>query len=427
MHLKKRLLFSVIFFAVAFFVILAASYFFFTTEGSDKIVKAAFSRFMPYKSFSFEKIKGTLAQKLVYDGLVLNGLEFFPEGSILKVQNLDIALSAIDISALSVKIVNGVLKIQGFENIFFDGLFEKGQLDINLYSKNINIRDIVILLNGDRELKKADGTLGDVDVYIKGPVSEPRLSGLFRINTVTFNNFYIANSDVSCDLGVTDVGKEPKLTGSLLLQGGEISGPKTAVIKIKDALIIFKGPVDNPSLDVKGTSSVEKTKIDIVLKGSLKNPVLKLSSVPPLSQERLLVMLATGKSWKGTEDALKQGQLSADLVKDFLDYFIFSGAGSRLAAFFGITDLSVTYDKDKKGVGVKKSISDKIDATYAIEQSASNNSQQTVTQKIGGEYKVTDKVTLGAEKDLVLSNATNQAQGAQKTGESVNIKFKTNF
>ena len=78
---------------------------------------------------------------------------------------------------------------------------------------------------------------------------------------------------------------------------------------------------------------------------------------------------------------LGQGKVSPDLAGDFIDYFVFGGSGARLSEQLGIRGFSVKYDKNKKGLEVKKAISDKLEASYGVEQSQAKEQQLKTTQK----------------------------------------------
>ena len=427
MCIKKKYLSSILiltFIGVIFFL---AYYFFFTTKGSSSITKAALSKYLGSKDIDIKEVKGNLAQTLTYEDILIKDIKFLPKGNILRIKKIDISLTLLNLSTPTVKIHNGTLRVPNFDIILFYGSFKKGKFDINLYSKNIAVGEALDLFTKSSDLKKISGTIRDLDAYIKGEPLEPELVGTFRIDKLTRNNFSITNSPGSFNFKLKDIKDELKLFGSLSLNSGAISGPKTAVINIQESKVIFNGVPKNLSLDLKGTSTVEGIKINITLKGTPEKPELKLISDPPRSQERLLIMLVTGKSWKGAEGALNQGQLSADLAKDFVDYFFFTGTGSKLAQRLGLSDFSVTFEKDKKGVNFKKAVSEKIDASYAVEQSQEKEGEAIVTQKVGGEYKITDSISISAEKELKQNNGADQIQEKNKTDDKVILKFKKEF
>ena len=140
-----------------------------------------------------------------------------------------------------------------------------------------------------------------------------------------------------------------------------------------------------------------------------------------------MVMLATGKRWKGAEASLNNAVISPDLTADFIDYFVFGGMGSKIARQFGISDISLKIDKQTTGIGIKKEVSEKAEISYGIEQSQAKEKEPTVTQKVGGEYKITESVSVEAEKELKQDNETEKTQDKAQTDDKVLIKFKKEF
>ncbi|MBU1147745.1 MAG: translocation/assembly module TamB, partial [Candidatus Omnitrophica bacterium] len=173
-------------------------------------------------------------------------------------------------------------------------------------------------------------------------------------------------------------------------------------------------------------SNVEGIKINIALKGAMKEPDIKLSSEPSFPKERLLLMLATNKSWKMTEGALVKGQMSPDVAKDFLDYFLFAGSGGRLAQYFGLKDVTFQLNGKTKGAGVKKDVTNNLDVRYAIEKEEAKEKNGSTVQKLGSEYKFTDTIAVDAERELKQEKA-NEEQDKATSDDRVLLKYKKSF
>jgi autotransporter translocation and assembly factor TamB len=271
--------------------------------------------------------------------------------------------------------------------------------------------------------------IGNLDVYIKGSFLEPQLSGELQIETLSHNGFSITNCPVALNLQLTDIKDELKIFGTISLSSATITGPKETSVNLQESSIMFNGDPEKPSFDLKGDSTVAGTKINIVLKGTLKKPELKLTSEPPLPQEQLLVMLATGKGWKGAGQSLGSGHVSADLAADFIDYFAFGGMGSKIAKQLGISEVSLKFDKETRGIELKKEITDKSVLTYGVEQAQTKEKETSVTQTVGGEYKVTEAVSVEAEREFKQNNTAEQTQEQDKpqTEDKVLLKYKKEF
>ena len=78
-------------------------------------------------------------------------------------------------------------------------------------------------------------------------------------------------------------------------------------------------------------------------------------------------------------------------------------------------------------MGVKKAITEKIDVSYEVEQSQAKEEGPTTTQKVGGEYKITEGISIGVEKELKQESKADQAQDKQKPDDKVILKLKKEF
>lgn len=402
-------------------------YIFFTTKGSDSVTRPLLSKYVETESTSIKKTTGNLSEALVYQDIEFRDLKWLPKENSLKIQRLEIAFNSFSLEGLSIKIYNGKLIFSGSEGILFYGDYQNGMLDITVYSKDISVPDALDLFAETAALKNILGTLGDVDINIKGSFFEPEIYGSFHVEELSRNSFSMTNCPGEVKLQLKDIKDDPKLKGQILLKSGVISGPKTAAINLKESKILFADDIKKPMLDLRGAATVEKVKINIVLKGSFDKPELNLTSTPPMNQDRLLLMLATNKTWQSVETAVNNQTLSVDIAKDFLDYFIFSGSGNKIAERYGIRDISVKYNETTTGTGAVKDITDKAAISYFVERLQQKTENSTVTHKVGGEYKITENILVGAEKELKQNNKTEQIQDKQQTDDKVMLKFKKEF
>lgn len=427
MILRRKVFF---FIGLAAGVILLAGaviYAVFTTKGSNFISRPLFSKYIEAESTSVKETTGSFFETLVYHDLEFRNLKWLPRENSLQIQRLEIAVSSLSLEGLSIRIHNGKLKFSGSDAVLFYGDFQNGILDITVYSNGINIREVLDSFFGAAVLKKISGVFGDADVNIKGSLFQPEIDGSFNVEKLTRNSFSMSNCNGEVNLQFKDIKDDFKLNGQILLKSGVISGPKTAVINLKESKIMFEDNPKRPMLDLKGLAIVEKVKINISVKGDFDHPQLNLTSEPFMGQDRLLVMLATNKAWQSIETAVNKQELSADIAKDFLDYFIFSGSGKKIAEKYGIRDISVKYNGTTAGVGAVKDITDKTAISYSVEQPRQKKEDTTASHKIGGKYKITENVLIGAEKELKQKNKTEPEQDKQSGNDRVILEFKKDF
>ena len=398
-----------------------------TTRGSGYVTKFALSKYVEAEQVDIGKIEGDLIELLSLSDIEFKDLEWLPEGSILKIQKLDVSFRSLSLEGMNVKIQNARLKLPLSEPIFFYGTLQDGVLNLNVYARLINVKETLDLFIESKDLPNLSGQISGLDADIKGSFIEPMISGGFMLDKLIRDGFTVVNCPVTFSLSLKDLKQELKINGEVVLKEGQLSGPKTAQVILKESQIQFTGSPQEPTLNLNAESTVESTKINIVMKGTIEEPKFKLSSKPPNPEDKLLLMLATNKSWKAQDAALNNGALSTDIYADFIDYFLLGGSGSKLAKRFGISDVFFRYDSKAKGLSVTKEVSNKATASYGVEQSQTLDGTSVTSQKIGGEYKITDSISIGAEKEIKQDNAVDKTQESQKTDDKVTLKFKTEF
>ncbi|MFH1777228.1 MAG: translocation/assembly module TamB domain-containing protein [Candidatus Omnitrophota bacterium] len=427
---RKKLFFLILILIIipVAFIIFCGYYLIFTTKGAGVISKFLLAKYVEGDKIGFKEIEGSLAEKLVYHNVEVKNLKGLPPEAVLKIQELKIYFTTLNFSGLNLEIQNGRLMMPDSDAILFYGNYQRSAFDVKVYCKEINLRDTLDLFVEAGSLKDLSGDIYDLDIVIKGDFLDPDITGNFQLKSLSYGGFTMRGCTIAFSLQLKDVKNNLKLYGEILMETGELTGPRTAVVKLEKSKIIFNGDYAKPTFDLKGKSIIEGTKIKITLKGTIESPELRLTSTPPVPEGWLLVMLATGRSWRSSGSALKQGNITPDLAKDFIDYFVFAGSGSKIIQKFGLSDISITYNEEKKGIGVKKDITDKAEVTYSIEQPREFSKESVTTHKIGGEYNITEHISVGAEKEIKQPTEKSDAVPDKlKTDDRVYLKYKKEF
>lgn len=347
--------------------------------------------------------------------------------STASIQKTEVVFDTQYLNLINIKVFNGRLSLPGSERILFYGNYESGLFNFNFYSKRAGIESLICVLDSRKTPVPLKGSFVDIDFNLRGPIHELMLQGTAYAEKLSHGAFSLSDAPFSCDVILREAPKGLQVNGTVIVEKGAVSGQGRVMVHLEGSRLIFSGDPKKPSFDIKGVSKVEKTKIRIALKGTMEKPDLRLSSEPPLSQEQLLVMLTTGKRWVGIDTLFSNGVISPNLAMDFIDYFVLGGSGSKIADKFGITGLSVTLDKTTRGIEFNKSVSDKIEVGYGVLQKQNKEKAPEISQKISGEYKVTETIAVDAEKELKQANTPGQSPEEQKTDDKVMIKFKRNF
>lgn len=418
---------KILFFSLAIvfgLIIFSGYYLIFTTKGSNLAVKFMLSRYDLAQGVDFEGISGSLGRGLVYDDFILSQLKYLPTDTTFRAQRLNIYFGLSNFFRPKILVKNGSLSVPGFSQIRFYGSFEEGFYDLNIYSNNLNLGELFLLF-GDQELRRISGSVEEVDIYLKGSFAEPELTGTFSVKRITWKDLSLRDSLVNFDLKLEDTDKQLKIFGSVFLKKGFFSSHRAAVIELQEGEIIFRQRPDKPSFDIKATSAVRGVKIKITLKGSIDEPELRLSSSPSLPKQRLLLMLATNRDWPSLDAALLEGEISADIAKDFFDYLVFSEPLAKINQALGVGSISLKYNGQVTGIGTIKDISEATRVSYSLEQMQDKSGERELIQRIGLEHEITNSISLKL-KGEVAPEKRNEAGEDSLDGEAV-LKFKKEF
>lgn len=296
-------------------------------------------------------------------------------------------------------IQNGTLRAGLSEPVLFYGTADQGRLDFHVYAKYLDLRDLAPLLPRFAPAKLVSGSLQDVELGVRGTAAAPEVAGRFRSSDFSYRAFHLRDSAWSSD----GIRVETERDGGVLLRGrlsisrGALSRGETTM-SLGPGRFDFEGDPARPQMDLSGESSIGQTRIRLVLRGTPDKPDFRLTSDPPYSEEKLAVMLATGRSWEGSERALEQGELSLDATREFLDYFLLGGSLQRTASRLGIKALSLRADEESEAIRVKKEMSKNVDIGYGVEKRKSGEKEApVVTQSVGVDYSVSKNTTLSVE------------------------------
>lgn len=118
----------------------------------------------------------------------------------------------------------------------------------------------------------------------------------------------LANGGALVDMKLSGTGLEPKIDGSVRLQNVEATLPFSR-LEIQQGFVYFN-PNDpmNPGLDLQGTSLIRDYTVRVYVYGTANQPEAVFTSEPPLPQEEIISLLATGTT---REELLSGGNVLA--------------------------------------------------------------------------------------------------------------------
>lgn len=112
----------------------------------------------------------------------------------------------------------------------------------------------------------------------------------------------VAEGTITADTRIGGTLSAPRPSGKFLIKKASADLP-FSTLSIKNGNIILN-PDDplNPTLDIRGTSTVDSQRVNLYLYGSLSSPKYNLSSDRGLAENEVLTLLATGTSAADLED-----------------------------------------------------------------------------------------------------------------------------
>ncbi len=426
MALKKILNFIIIF--LLGFLVCGMGFFYFvcTEKGSQIVARQFLSRAFKNPEISFGKMKGHFGMGLKLENLEIKNLEKLPSGNVVRIQELILENPIWDFQKANLVLRNGRIILPHSDPIVFDGNYKEGAVDFSFYARSLDITSFKEIFNMPQMSNSLSGSIGNVDMKLSGTWDEPTVIGDFYVEKFTYQDFALVESPATVNLKFKNQLEGYAPSGTITLNGGRLLAKNTQV-NLQKSTFFITNDLTNPSFSIQGNSKIEDTDIQISLSGTKNNPEIKLKTDTALPTERLLLMLATGKSWKGLDTSLDKKQVSPDLVKDFIDYFMFSGSGDKLANKLGIKNIFLTLEKGKKGIGVKKKVTNNLDVGYEVNETQVPLQQPTRQQKISGDVQVSNNVSVSAEKEIRPRDVTQQGTQEKPEDNKVLLKYETKF
>ncbi|MFP4473130.1 MAG: translocation/assembly module TamB domain-containing protein [Candidatus Omnitrophota bacterium] len=421
--------FIIILFSLAVLLSAAVAYVTLTASGSQWMVRTILRRVLDYdrEDFLYEESSGTLVSGLSFKNMEIRDIPFMPEGGILRIQELTADINGWGWDDVDIRVDNARWSLpreSGLAVGFFT--LQQGKIDANVFSEGLNISGLLKLFARDKAVFY-DGWATDIDLYAQGDLEQLNITGEFTVESLRRGPFTLEGARCTADLKIMNVMKDDLVRGNLRLVGGRVYGQRTAKVEIEEVLITSPGNIRDAYVNFEGKAVIDQVRVVIIVNGTLQDPQVTLSSTPILSQQQLLLMVMTNKRWFA-DSAVGEGQgIPAEAAKDFIDYFVFGGAGSRIAERYGITRFDIIYEEGRRGLNVSKEVGGGLEAQYGIEQDIGDEEAGEVTHTVGGEYRLTDKLSVQGEKEFLPAQDKTDSQTESEGEGKVLLKYRTKF
>jgi len=108
----------------------------------------------------------------------------------------------------------------------------------------------------------------------------------------------LATGEATTDLKLSGTGLKPGLQGVVRLEGVEATLPFSRLDVSRGSLTFNPNDSTNPTIDLQGTSVIRDYTVRVYVYGTLLSPQAIFTSEPPLPQEEIISLIATGASRK---------------------------------------------------------------------------------------------------------------------------------
>ncbi len=305
------------------------------------------------------QLSGTLGQPVLTGNIRLADGIIQPQQSIYPpirgiTADIDLGLDRIQIKSLRATAAGGNLTITGHIPIVAG---KPGPLDITAKGNHLLIRrddKIVVRANADLRITgpfdaaTITGTVNvvdslfyrDIEIIPMGlPFIGPTAAALPKFDAPArafptlpspFPNWKLAlrlrtgtpflirgslgNGSITGDLKIGGTLASPEPHGEVLLLDASLALPYTT-LRVRRGTVRFNGTLD-PSLEIRGLAEPRPHRVFLYLYGKASNPELLLTSSPPLPQNEIMSLLATGTTTAGLEDSRAASSRALQLLAE---------------------------------------------------------------------------------------------------------------
>lgn len=255
------------------------------------------------------------------------------------------------------------IRIRGDSELNFigplGGLLVEGQIIITdgRYTKNVDFLEF---------FRGSGTTRRQTRLELFSLTTPPWRDLTFNIRLETATSFLVANNMARGSLRpvllLGGTGELPVLTGVIYLDPIRVLLP-SGRLTVESGLIRFpQADPDRPSFDINASARLLGYDIQLSLQGNVDEPVLTLSSTPPLADDELLLLLLTGRAPAITgEEASRQAgmNIAVYLGRDLLTQWLSGDELEAEESFMERLELEI-------GRGVSRSGQETIEASFLL-------------------------------------------------------------
>lgn len=371
-----------------------------TPWGAQWIIREAVHRTIGGDAVSWDRIDGSLLRGVRVEQLEVRRIPYLPLHSTIRVQSLTACLTRLSLDGVDVELVNLRLFLVDDEAIVCNVRLTGQNLSGNAYARGFELGNVRDILRQFFNVPYFKGAVRDVDLFIRGTITRPEVKGHFFVERLSRQEMLLEQAPIEADLYFVKGLQRWQTFGKLYAESGSLTN-RELKLTLSSSRLIFTGRLPVPELDIHASTKIKHANIEMRIQGLRTAPKIELSSDPPYPREQIMLMLATGKRWSGVSESISTSEVfTPALSNNVVDYLLFGGERGKIIKALGLSDISIMADEKKRGVVLSKDLTEKLGVGYGLSVGGEAQSQRSLTQSLQGEYYLTDKFSLGAQKEV---------------------------
>lgn len=189
----------------------------------------------------------------------------------------------------------------------------KGPLDGAVVSGDVEVvdslffRDVELIPVGVPFVGPSAASLPKLDAAttaaptVPAPFGDWRLDVRLRTGMPFLIRGNLGTGSITADVRVTGTAAKPEPRGVVMVNEAVLALPYST-LRVRRGIVRFTGDLD-PDLEIRGLAEPRPYRVFLYAYGSASNPQMVLTSSPPLPQNEIMTLLATGTTSSGLEDS----------------------------------------------------------------------------------------------------------------------------
>ncbi len=352
--------------------------------------------------------EGSLHNGFVLKNVRITGLSYLPD-ALLRIQEIRVRLPLWDLLHSDFSIFNARIFIPDSDPIVFTGDVYAGQIKGNLYANSVDLHTASRFWAIEDIRKNLQGFVSNVDLNIRGPVSSPKVSGHFLLDSIRFKSIFLTDGFSRLDLTLIPGIDQTQVKGEVIVDSGLVNVHRTN-LELAPSKFIFRGDIFNPMISVHLGARIEDMDFHLTIAGTSLKPQLMVTSDPPMAPQDALRVLFTGNAWSASTSPFN-GVTSGELAEDFLDY-------------------SLQDAPSDQNFGLKTKLTDSLKLGAEMDQMPSTPGETNIyySRKINGEMDISDHMSLNVSREIMTQDSYPSYQDAQPEPDTqVYLQYKKRF